>query len=76
MLDKQRPLPYKWLALESIGDQVFTTYSDVWSFGVILWELFSLGASPYADMTIGAHLYNRIKDGFRLEKPEYATDEL
>ncbi|XP_055305898.1 neuroglian-like isoform X2 [Sitodiplosis mosellana] len=72
----QRPLPYKWLALESISDLKFTTYSDVWSFGVVMWELFSLGASPYSDMTVGVHLYNKIKEGFRLEKPQFATEEL
>lgn len=76
VLYEQRSLPYKWLALESISDQVFTTYSDVWSFGVVLWELFSLGASPYSDTTVGVHLYNKLKEGFRLEMPEFATEEL
>lgn len=72
----QSPLPFKWLALESISDQVFSTYSDVWSYGIVLWELFSLGKVPYPGMDADQSLYFKIKDGYRMEKPEYATQDM
>ncbi|XP_031559844.1 inactive tyrosine-protein kinase transmembrane receptor ROR1-like isoform X2 [Actinia tenebrosa] len=46
-LPNRHPLPVRWMAPESIISYRFTTESDIWSFGVVLWELFSYGAQPY-----------------------------
>ncbi|XP_078534312.1 vascular endothelial growth factor receptor 2 [Lissotriton helveticus] len=69
-------LPLKWMAPETIFDRVYTTQSDVWSFGILLWEIFSLGASPYPGIHIDEDFCRRLKDGTRMRAPEYASPEI
>ncbi|NWR86923.1 MET factor, partial [Furnarius figulus] len=68
-------LPVKWMALESLQTQKFTTKSDVWSFGVLLWELMTRGAPPYPDVnSFDITVY--LLQGRRLLQPEYCPDPL
>uniref|UniRef100_A0A673JAZ7 Vascular endothelial growth factor receptor 3 n=1 Tax=Sinocyclocheilus rhinocerous TaxID=307959 RepID=A0A673JAZ7_9TELE len=69
-------LPLKWMAPESIFDKVYTSQSDVWSFGVLLWEIFSLGASPYPGIQIDEDFCKRLKDGTRMRAPDNASPEI
>ncbi|XP_047424727.1 vascular endothelial growth factor receptor 1 isoform X3 [Mugil cephalus] len=69
-------LPLKWMSPESIFDKVFTTQSDVWSYGILLWEIFSLGASPYPGLHIDEEFCHRLKGGTRMRAPEYSTPEI
>ncbi|XP_021455084.1 vascular endothelial growth factor receptor 2 isoform X1 [Oncorhynchus mykiss] len=69
-------LPLKWMAPETIFDRVYTTQSDVWSFGILLWEIFSLGASPYPGVGIDEAFCRRLKEGTRMRAPDYATTEI
>ncbi|KAK4018027.1 hypothetical protein OUZ56_000097 [Daphnia magna] len=66
-------LPVKWMAIESLADNVFSSQSDVWSYGILLWELFTLGKIPYPGMN-GHILVKDIQDGLRMEKPDYSPN--
>ncbi|XP_019595742.2 mast/stem cell growth factor receptor Kit isoform X5 [Rhinolophus sinicus] len=69
-------LPVKWMAPESIFNCVYTFESDVWSYGIFLWELFSLGSSPYPGMPVDSKFYKMIKEGFRMLSPEHAPADM
>ncbi|XP_051793853.1 macrophage colony-stimulating factor 1 receptor 2 [Acanthochromis polyacanthus] len=69
-------LPVKWMAPESIFQCVYTLQSDVWSYGVLLWEIFSLGKSPYPNVSVDTNFYKMIKDGGHMRRPDFAPAEM
>ncbi|XP_018322259.1 tyrosine kinase receptor Cad96Ca [Agrilus planipennis] len=68
-------LPIRWMAPESLYDNIFSVKSDVWSFGVLIWEVVTLGSTPYPGLS-AAEVMKRVRDGHRLEKPEHCRREL
>lgn len=74
--NNETPLPFKWLALESLSDQVFSTYSDIWAFGVTMWEFFSLAQTPYPGIDPNRDLYLKLLNGYRMEKPKYSNQKI
>ncbi|KAI9515085.1 hypothetical protein NQZ68_027951 [Dissostichus eleginoides] len=70
---KRVKLPVKWMAIESLQTQKFTTKSDVWSYGVLLWELLTRGASPYPDVDPYDITHYLLK-GRRLPQPQFCPD--
>ncbi|XP_036301257.1 tyrosine-protein kinase receptor TYRO3 isoform X2 [Pipistrellus kuhlii] len=68
-------LPVKWLALESLADNLYTVHSDVWAFGVTMWEIMTRGQTPYAGIE-NAEIYNYLIGGNRLKQPPDCTEEV
>ncbi|KAL7854261.1 hypothetical protein AOLI_G00211050 [Acnodon oligacanthus] len=69
-------LPVKWMSPESIFECIYTVQSDVWSYGILLWEIFSLGRSPYPDVAVDARFYKMIKAGYHMAQPDFAPPEM
>ncbi|XP_046960107.1 tyrosine-protein kinase Shark isoform X2 [Vanessa cardui] len=67
--------PIKWYAPESYNYGTFSHKSDVWSYGVTLWEMFSYGQQPYGEMR-GIEAIQVVESGQRLERPEDCPDEI
>lgn len=63
------------MSIEAIEDLFYNNKSDVWSFGVVLWEIGSLGAIPYEHLPDALILHDLLM-GKRLEKPAICTDDL
>ncbi|CAH0768790.1 unnamed protein product [Bemisia tabaci] len=68
-------LPIRWMAPESLYDNIFSVKSDIWSFGVLVWEIVTLGSTPYPGLA-AAEVMKRVRDGYRLDKPEHCRREL
>lgn len=67
--------PIKWYAPESYNFGTFSHASDVWSFGVTLWEMFSFGMQPYGELR-GAEVIQLVERGERLSQPPQCPDEV
>ncbi len=61
--------PIKWLAPESIEKRVFTHKSDVWSYGIVCWEIFTFGAKPYENVPLKDVFFHVKVSGSRLPQP-------
>ncbi|XP_038064852.1 muscle, skeletal receptor tyrosine protein kinase-like [Patiria miniata] len=74
-MQSQGKVPVRWMAPESLLSNMYTSKSDVWSFGVLLWELVTLGSHPYPGMS-SQEVINELKKGYRLPKPEHCGDDI
>ncbi|XP_052803354.1 uncharacterized protein LOC128233629 isoform X3 [Mya arenaria] len=68
---KGAQLPVKWMAIDSLSSGVFNEKTDVWSFGVTLWELMTRGVRPYS-VVDNWDMEKYIKSGRRLPQPRYS----
>uniref|UniRef100_A0ABD2W0Q1 receptor protein-tyrosine kinase n=1 Tax=Trichogramma kaykai TaxID=54128 RepID=A0ABD2W0Q1_9HYME len=72
---QRNALPIRWMAPESLVYSLFTTKTDVWSFGILMWEIVTLGSTPYPDMT-AREVMRSVQSGYRLERPSHCRSEL
>ncbi|XP_047197025.1 tyrosine-protein kinase Fes/Fps isoform X2 [Hippoglossus stenolepis] len=70
-----RQIPVKWTAPEALNYGRYTTESDVWSFGVLLWEAFSMGMSPYTSMS-NQQTREEVERGYRMPAPHGCPVEI
>ncbi|XP_063315620.1 protein-tyrosine kinase 6 [Pelobates fuscus] len=70
-----KEIPYKWTAPEALAFGRYTTKSDVWSFGILLHEIMSLGMVPYPEIPTGQML-QYLKKGYRMKAPENCSKKI
>src|SRR5688572_26042200 len=70
-----RPLPIKWMPPESIENCFFNVKTDVWSYGVLLWELMTRGEVPFRGLSAD-ELIVKLRSGQRLAQPQYCPNSV
>lgn len=68
-------LPVKWTAFESLVYGICTTMSDVWSYGIVMYEIFTIGGSPYPRVDVKA-LSSLLQEGYRMPRPPHLDEKL
>ena len=61
-------LPIRWMAPEAVFERKYTSMSDVWAFGILLWEIATYGMSPYPGVEL-TDVYQLLESGYRMECP-------
>ncbi|XP_070560632.1 fibroblast growth factor receptor homolog 1-like [Ptychodera flava] len=73
---KETRLPIRWFAPETLKSGEYSSVSDVWSFGIVLWEISTLGFTPYPNGESVGKVKEFIKKGFRMKRPTYCDVKL
>ncbi|XP_077290983.1 uncharacterized protein LOC143914588 [Arctopsyche grandis] len=72
---QRNALPVRWMAPEALLYSVYSHETDVWAYGVLLWEIVTLGSTPYATMS-GREVLHMVTEGYRLERPAHCKPHL
>ena len=63
----QKEVPWRWLPWEALCNNKYSTNSDIWSFGVTMWEIYNFAQLPYANISYDKYI-KKLHKGFRLEQ--------
>ncbi|PAV81767.1 hypothetical protein WR25_17509 [Diploscapter pachys] len=74
--DTLNKVPVKWLAPETLTDKIYSLKSDVWAFGVLIWEIYSDGSEPYKGMSNVQARAKVVSQGYRMPSPAGAPKEI
>ncbi|XP_078061024.1 tyrosine kinase receptor Cad96Ca [Mustelus asterias] len=69
-------IPFRWYPPEFFTDGIYSLHGDVWAFGILLWELATLGVSPYPEFEDAEQVVLNICSGYKMQKPPYCRDEI
>lgn len=72
----QGELPVRWSAVEVLEEAKYSRASDVWSFGVLVWEAMSYGQQPFSELATLAEVSGRVKEGYRLKCPDGCSNSV
>ncbi|PIK33040.1 putative tyrosine-protein kinase, partial [Apostichopus japonicus] len=73
--EQEQKIPIKWCSIEAILNGICSSEGDVWSYGVVLYEIFTLGGTPYPGIA-GRFLVAQLREGYRMDQPEGCPDEI
>ncbi|XP_043208185.1 mucin-5AC-like [Amphibalanus amphitrite] len=68
-------LPIRWMSPESLYHNTFNQQTDCWSFGILLWEIITLGSTPYPGLS-AREVMRSVREGYRLERPDHCHPQL
>ncbi|XP_013389419.1 hemicentin-1 isoform X2 [Lingula anatina] len=71
----QGRLPVRWMSPEALFDNKFTTQSDVWAYGVLLWEIVAMGSKPYSGMS-AKKVMKALTEGYRMSQPPHCSPDM
>ena len=68
-------VPLKWMAPEAVHHRLYTSQSDIWSYGILLWEIMTMGESPFKDVPFEQFM-EKLRTGAHPEQPPYCPNNV
>lgn len=73
---KEDKIPFRWSAPEVIKSRKYSTYSDIWSFGMTMWEIYSFATMPFLSVSNSEDLLEKLQNDIRPKQPKNCPDAI